>query len=200
LQTDEQGETWQTGVSHLQKHLRHTAGVYSLLSALHQAARAHPHAQICWFESHLNCARRYFYHGAWHNFRPDATVLYEQGDGEHSQRWLLWLEWDGATMSREQLRDKMQSYAYYLRSREWRRFGHVTGLPVLLFVTPSAGQADTLRALAEEILAETQIQVYVTLRDLLEERGMFAPIWHQAVPVTVLKQRNVLKKPGFLSD
>jgi hypothetical protein len=69
------------------------------------------------------------------------------------------------------------------------------GLPVLFFVTSSRGQAETLRDLAEEILAETQIQVYITLRSLLEEKGVLAPAWYQAVPVPRSDHRNVLKKP-----
>jgi hypothetical protein len=145
----------------------------------------------------MQSARRYYLQGKWHNFRPDATVLYEQGgSGKDVQRWLFWLEWDEGTMSQEQLRDKMHTYAYYMRSMDWRRGSTRAERPVLLFVTPEPGQADRLCELAAEILGETSLQVNVAIRALVEERGVFAPIWFQAVPIEKdpTKQR-VLKKP-----
>jgi hypothetical protein len=184
---------WQPGVAVLQKQLRHTAGVYALVATLYQEARK-ANDRILWCESHMQAARRYYYRGAWHNFRPDATVLYEQREGETRTRWLLWLEWDGATMSRSQLREKLQAYASYVRSREWRRFGISDGKPVLLVVTPERGQADLLRELAIDILAETPMQMYIALRSLFEAQGVVAPIWYQAVPPVIPAQWTVLKK------
>ncbi len=190
-QTDSDGLLLQRGLSLLQRQLHHTVGVYRFLSAIHEAARTEGD-HVLWFESHCNAERGYRFRGTWHNFRPDATLLYERREG---QRWLLWLEWDRATMSREQLREKMLSYANFIRSREWRRLGYSPGTPVLLFVTPERGQADRLRELAEAILAETEMRVCVALQGLFEVQGFLAPIWFQAVPRAEPEQRSVLKPP-----
>ncbi len=189
------GTRWQPGVMQMQQQLRHTAGVYTLLTAFYHAVASRPQEHIRWCESHQQAARRYKVQGTWHNLRPDATLLYEQQRALGAvQRWLFWLEWDGATMTREQLGEKLRSYAAYMCSREWRRFGSETGTPILLFVTPERGHADLLRDLAQEILARSQLQVFVALRDLFEAQGVFAPIWYQAVPVLPVEQRSVLRR------
>jgi predicted ArsR family transcriptional regulator len=191
IQTDENDTIWQPGVFLLQKQIRHTAGVYRSLAIIHQTARAEANHRIPWFESQMHCARRYQHQGIWHHFRPDATLLYEDGTGVQTQRWLLWLEWDRATMSREQLHKKLRTYAFYMRSREWRRLSYQV-VPLLVFVTPERGQADTFRTLAEEIVEGAQMQVLVALRSLFEEHGFYAPIWYH---VPSAAGSSILKMP-----
>ena len=187
FQTTKDGRHLPRGVFLLQKYLGHTAGVYWLLTTIHQAVRTEPTHQIIWFASHMQCSQRYSYRGAWYNFRPDAMVLYQQCTKEQRRRWLVWIEWDQGTMGIDQLRKKIASYAQYIRSRQWRRYGRASGEPVLAMVVPDRGQADRMLALAQEWLTGTDVQVSVTLRSLLTEQGFLAPIWFQAVPVPAQK-------------
>lgn len=183
FQSTKDGRSWQQGVYLLQKYLGHTAGVYWLLTMIHQAVRSEPGHQIVWFASHMQCAERYSYRGAWYNFRPDAMVLYQWSTQERCQRWQIWIEWDQGTMGIDQLRKKIASYAHYMRSRQWRRYGKQSGEPLLAIIVPDRGRADRMLALAQELLVGTDVQVSVTLRSLLIEQGFLAPIWFQAVPV-----------------
>jgi hypothetical protein len=183
FQITKDGGRLQRGVYLLQKYLGHTAGVYWLLTMIHQAVCTEPAHQILWFASHMQCAQRYSYRGAWYNFRPDAMVLYQWSTHELRRRWQVWIEWDQGTMGIDQLRKKIASYAHYMRSRQWRRYGRASGESVLAIIVPDRGQADRMLALAQELLAGTDMQVSVTLRSLLVEQGFLAPIWFQAVPV-----------------
>src|SRR5947199_236077 len=77
------------------------------------------------------CEHRYRDGGAWHNFRPDASLECERG----GRRVRAWLEYDLGTMDASHLRRKLEACAYYVQSRKWVEEG-ITALPFLLFVVP----------------------------------------------------------------
>lgn len=174
---------WQPGVYMLQKYLRHTAGVYGLVAAFAQAAQSEPTHRIRWFETGDRCSRRYSLSGSWHNFRPDAVLEYLVEKGDRTERFLCWLEWDGGTMGTSSLREKVESYAQFVRSREWRRFAPSSAVPLLVIVVPDRGQWDRMSRVAQEALASTDLHVRMTMQPLLDEQGIGGEIWSEVVPV-----------------
>ena len=192
---------WQPGVYMLHKYLRHTAGVYGLVSTFYAAARSEPTHQIRWFETGTRCVRRYSLSGVWHNFRPDAVLEYlvHKEDGTVTQRLMCWLEWDGGTMAASSLKEKMQSYAHYMRSREWRRSTSSGAVPFLIIVVPDRGQFDRMSRVAQEVLADTDLHVRIAMQPLLSEQGVHGEVWSEVVPLP-LGRRTRLRCLLNMSD
>lgn len=168
VRNGEQGGV-QRGVVESLRTIRHTAGMYGFLAALHQAARKHGH-QVRWWETGPWCERRYHDQGAWHLLRPDAA--FEYVGGTRSIR--AWLEWDEGTMTSGALAAKMQSYVRYVRSREWAKETHP--LPILLLVTKEPGQERRIQSLTGP-LAGIGLQMFLTTATRLADQGPLAPIW-----------------------
>ena len=101
-----------------------------------------------------------------------------------------WLEWDEGTMAAVSLRGKMKSYAHYVRSRGWLREGKGVS-PVLVIVVPDRGQFDRMMRVAQEELADSDIRVCVTMRDLLEKHGLLGEIWSLAIPLPLERQTKL---------
>jgi hypothetical protein len=181
--TPEGSQSWQPGTYTLARQPRHTAGLYRLLLYLPPTIERNTTTyQLLWVETQLHNSRRYRYQERWHLFRPDAAVTYGFiGKQEVRQRSLLWIEWDNGTMSEARLVQKMQAYAFYLHSHEWRKYGQDAGTPYLLCFVPDAGQLLRM-AHAASVLDGCGITVLLTTHTLLHDQGFAGPIWRQVIP------------------
>ena len=167
----------QRGVAWLLHHIPHTAGVYSFFAHLAQAARQQPDQALCWWETGVQCERRYRVNEQWYNLRPDALAAYTTGQ----RQLLFWLEWDRGTMNVRDLTVKFTAYAHYLASREWGR-DHPS-VPMLVCVTPDIAQEQRIVRVAQATLAQMQgFVLSTTTAPFLAEYGPLAAIWLPVLP------------------
>jgi hypothetical protein len=160
----------------LKRHLHHTAGIYTFLRTLYQAARTRQH-QVLWFETGRQSERSYRSHGVWHNVRPDAAFAYQTDQ----QRLVAWLEWDEGLMTMRNLAAKLYEYQRVIRGREWVSYDSRV-LPILLFVVPDKGQEARVVKVARAILGSDGITIRTTTATRLTTYGPLAAIWFQATP------------------
>ena len=161
----------------LLRQIHHTAGIYTFFARLYQALRD-VSGQVLWWERGARCEHRYRDGGAWHNFRPDASLECER-DG---RRVRAWLEYDLGTMDASHLRRKLEACAYYVQSRKWVEES-ITSLPFLLFVVPDKSQFQRLATLIREILAATDLVVRIATATRIEHYGPLADIWQEILPI-----------------
>jgi hypothetical protein len=178
-------QNWQSGVYTLSRQPRHTAGLYRLLLHLPPLLQTTTSTyQLLWMESQIHNSRRYRYQERWHLFRPDATVVYGcLNKLGVLQKSILWIEWDNGTLSEARLLQKMQTYALYLHSHEWRKFGQQAGVPYLLGLVPDSGQLQRFARTAT-LLEGSGITVLLTTHDLFQDKRFAGAIWRQIIPAT----------------
>ncbi|MFL5660827.1 MAG: hypothetical protein ACJ8BW_05675 [Ktedonobacteraceae bacterium] len=61
------------------QHIQHTAGIYSFFTRLAQDARREAGQALYWWETGVQCERRYRVIQQWYNLRPDALAEYRMG-------------------------------------------------------------------------------------------------------------------------
>jgi DNA-binding MarR family transcriptional regulator len=166
--------------------VRHLAGIYGFLARLHRTAHAAGH-RIGWWETGSRVSRRYRLHGRWHNLRPDAGLEYETGE----RRLRLWLEWDCGTMSRGAVLDKLETYATYATSLQWRVDGEPY-LPLVLLVAPSSTRERWLWEAAGGTLAGCGLRAATTTAERISAHGPLAAIWWPTQPRSSQVQRRDL--------
>ncbi len=161
----------------LLRQIHHTAGIYTFFARLSRSLHD-VSGRILWWERGARCEHRYRDGGAWHNFRPDASLECERG----GRRVRAWLEYDLGTMDASHLRRKLEACAYYVQSRKWVEES-ITSLPFLLFVVPDKSQFQRLAILIREILAATDLVVRIATATRIEHYGPLADIWQEILPI-----------------
>jgi hypothetical protein len=138
-----------------------------------------PFYELVDFESEINAAAWYVFHGQARFWRPDGFGLLRAGHDYTS----FWLEMDGTTTTRSHRdavlwEDKLGRMCDYLASEHWR-LKH-DAFPGLLIVSSAVRQ----RAMIAEALAAaaqsrsiTPPQVFITGHEALAQRGPLGPIW-----------------------
>jgi DNA-binding MarR family transcriptional regulator len=168
----------QHGIPLLKKSIARTTGIYALFTALHR----HAHTQsgdhsLLWWETGGRCEHHYIDHGVRHSLRPHAAFAYKAGN----TRLFAWLEWEEGTASKSDLAAKMQTYAHFVKAREWLAAGFQT-LPVLCIIVPEKNHLQRLAPVVTEQLADSGLLVRMTTAKLVAEHGPLAPVWTQLVP------------------
>ena len=162
----------------LRHQIHHTAGIYTFFARLHAGMREQG-GQVLWWERGARCEYHYREGGAWHNFRPDASLECER----EGRRLLAWVEYDLGTMDATHLRRKLEACAYYVQSRKWVEEDGLTALPLLVFVVPDKSQFQRLAALVREILVATHLVVRIATASRVEHYGPLADVWQEVLPI-----------------
>ncbi len=162
----------------LERHRRNavlTAAVYTFFTQLLLGTVAEAKHQLLWWETTYAREQSYYVLSspAWKLEKPHGIGEYQAG----SQTVRFWLEWCGDWNITQKSPKTLVGYASYIRSKEWKREGHV--LPILLLVCPDGERERSIQQLARAILGTLQPKPIV-LSSTVEKvtiDGPLAPIW-----------------------
>lgn len=180
LEGDEQ-PMLQRGIARLKQQLPRTLAIYTFFAALydgmHERSASGAEHSVVWWEMGSHCEHRYSYRGNRHTLRPAASFVCKVGQ----KRLSAWLELDGLIPNEPGLAARLETYALFVRSREWIAAGLST-LPMLLIVTAEAQRAEQIIELVNKHLAGTGMIVRLTVSASIAEHGPLATIWRQILP------------------
>jgi predicted transcriptional regulator len=176
-QGDEQS-ILQRGIVRLKHSLPRTIAIYTFFAALYDDMYENgPEHRLVWWEVGNHCEHRYTYRGNRYTLRPAATFVYRAGQSRLS----AWLEWDGIDANEPDLANRLDTYAHFVRAREWTAAGFST-LPMLLIITTRPQQVEQITELVSQHQANTGMLVRLTIATSITEHGPLASIWRQLLP------------------
>ena len=152
--------------------VRHALAGADLHCALTRAARNHP-GHACpaqWWRGEQTASQQYTDRGQPVLLRPDGYTRYQAGENIHH----LIVEIDLGTMSLPRLRDKLDRYRAYSRSRAWQTRYPV--FPKLLLLTTSTKRITSLH---QQIVPLPELVLLSATHADLRQHGPLAAIWHQ---------------------
>jgi predicted transcriptional regulator len=189
LEPEQKGDeqpTRQRGIVRLMQHLPLTIAIYAFFAALHDDMyESGPEHTIAWWEMGAHCEHRYTYRGNRYTLRPAAAFVYRAGQSRLS----AWLEWDGLDVSEPDLAYRLDTYAQFVRSREWTAAGF-SSLPMLLIITNKPQRTEMVTAQTHQHLANTGMLVRLTTTANVAEQGPLAPIWRQLLPALTVTHKK----------
>jgi hypothetical protein len=173
----------QRGIPSLNMHIKRTAYLYAFFADLasHAQTQSNEHT-LQWWERGSICERRYLYRGSTYVLRPDAAFAYKAGH----KRLVAWIEWEEETASKQTIASRLQTYAHYAHTREWRA-GGFSVLPALLIIVPAAHHLQPISAVITEQLTGTELQVRMATATSIAEKGPLAAIWLPVLPPSTQK-------------
>lgn len=193
---EQQGEEQallQRGMARLKHALARTIAIYTFFAALYDDMHeSGPEHRIVWWEVGSHCEHRYTYRGNRYTLRPAAAFVYRAGQSRLS----AWLEWDGIDANEPDLANRLDTYAHFVRSREWTAAGF-SALPMLLIITTRPQQVEQITETASQHLTNTGMLVRLTIATSITEHGPLASIWRQLLPtpdVTQHKKRGPIQR------
>jgi hypothetical protein len=187
---EEQGDIIQRGLVRLKRSLPQTLAAYTFFSALsddmYASSENGQELNTLWWEMGSHCEYRYTNRGTRYTLRPTAAFVIrsyktDNTDKTGHRRLSAWVEWDGLAANEPNLASRLESYAHFVRSREWIAAGLST-LPMLLIVTTDTRRATAITEQVQQYLAGTGMVVRLTIVASVAEHGPLASIWRQLLP------------------
>ncbi len=184
----------QRGLRVFKAQLEQTAGIYTFFTLLVQSARAQESEQeLLWWEIGERCEHRYLDHGSPRTLRPDGAFVYKIGP----KQLLAWVEWEDGTQSKQALVTKMQAYAHFARTREWKAAGFQT-LPVLLIILSEKAQYQHIAPIVAEQVSGSGLLVRLASAANIREHGPLAEIWLPVPSTFPVRQVAHLQRVSLL--
>jgi hypothetical protein len=200
-QEGEQEDIVQRGLTHLKRSLPQTLAAYTFFAALsddmYASSENGQERNTLWWEMGSHCEHRYTYRGTRYTLRPTAAFVMRssRADKAGQRRLSAWVEWDGLATNEPPLASKLESYAHFVRSREWIAAGLST-LPMLLIVTTDTRRATAITEMVQQHLAGTGMIVRLTVVASVAAHGPLASIWRQLLPAPEEGRGNKKREPA----
>ncbi len=184
----------QRGLNSLKAHLKHTAGIYTLFTSLVHSARAQgSEHELLWWELGEHCEHRYRDHGGLRTLQPDGAFAYRVGPAQLQ----AWVEWEDGTRSKQTLVSRLQGYAQFARTREWKAAGFKS-LPVLLVILSEKAQYQHIAPIVAEHVSGTGLLARLATAASITEHGPLATIWSPVPSASPGRQAARTRRVGLL--